>query len=269
MRCFLNNMNFSALFIICLALLLSSCEDYVSSMEKTGPAGNQAEQTAIERDTQGNTYGYYEYLPADFDPQRKQAYAIIFYWNGQNAISGNGKTDLNKLLTQGLPQYINEGRHYPAIIISGMLPDWKGSDVAPFVDYILNRYNAHIDKSRVYMTGFSAGGGVTLRYIAEHPEHIAAYIAIAPAATPPNKSQPSSSMSKIPSWFIHNSGDMTVEIWRSNQWNRALRKNGGDHKISRPDLETHHAWKKAYSSKETWQWLFSKRKNISSLGTVE
>jgi predicted peptidase len=257
-------MKFSTSFIACLALLLSGCEGYVSSMGKTGPAGKSAEQTAVERDTQGNVYGYYEYLPADFDPKREQAYAVIFYWNGQNAISGNGKADLKQLLTQGLPQYINEGRHYPAIIISGMLPDWKGSDVAPFVDYILNRYNAHIDKSRVYMTGFSAGGGVTVRYVAEHPEHIAAYIAIAPAAKLPTGEQPSASMSQVPSWFIHNSGDLTVQIRRSNIWNRALRDMGGQHKISRPDQETHYAWKEAYSSEKTWQWLFSQQKNVGN-----
>jgi predicted peptidase len=261
-----HNMKFLWLFIICVAIFLSGCENNVTSPSIIGPAGKKSEQTAIEQDTEGNIYGYYEYLPVDFDPQLIQAYPIIFYWNGQNALTGNGKKDLNKLLMQGLPQYINEGKHYPAIIISGMLPDWKKSKIAPFVNYILNRYNPHVDKSRVYMTGFSAGGGVALRYIAKNPEYIAAYIAIAPAAEPPTENQPSIKMSSIPSWFIHNSGDMTVEIWRSNQWNMALREIGGDHKISRPDLETHYAWKSAYSSEKTWQWLLSKRKEINSLG---
>jgi predicted peptidase len=257
------NMTFHSSIIICTAILLCSCKSQVSSKIITGPVGEQAQHTAVERDTQGNLYGYYEYLPINFNPMRKQSYSIIFYWNGKNALTGNGKSDLLKLLNQGLPQYINEGRHYPAIIISAMLPDWEDSDTAPFVDYILKRYSAHIDKSRVYMTGFSAGGGVTVRYIAEHPDHIAAYIAIAPAVPPPTADQPSPSMSQVPSWFIHNSGDMTVQIWRSNHWNKALRDIGGEHRITRPDQETHYAWKKAYSSEETWQWLFSKQKNAS------
>jgi len=257
----------SPLFL--LSFLLCGCGNSITSYPVVGAAGSAAQQTPVLRDTQGNLYGYYEYLPVEFDPQHKNSYPIIFYWNGQNALSGNGREDIGELLKQGLPQYINEGKHYPAIIISGMLPDWKGSKIAPFVDYILRRYKAHVDPTRVYMSGFSAGGGVTVRYIAKHPEHIAAYIAIAPAAKPPHEDQPTDEMAQVPSWFIHNSGDMTVQIWRSNMWNKALRALGGDHKISRPDQETHYAWKEVYSSEETWKWLLSKRKGMNTLGKIK
>lgn len=250
-------------FLLALPILLLGCDDSTYSQTVTGTAGDAARHTAILRDTQGNPYGYYEYLPLNFDPQFKYTYPIIFYWNGQNTISGDGRKDLDNMLKQGLPQYINEGRHYPAIIISAMLPNWKKSKIKPFVDYILKRYGAHVDPSRIYMSGFSAGGGVTIRYISQHPEHIAAYLAIAPATIPPQKKQPSVQMAQVPSWFIHNSGDMTVGIYHSNVWNKALRDIGGEHKISRPDLETHYAWQDAYSSKETWSWLLSKRKIIN------
>ncbi len=262
-------MTLNLLPVVVLSFLLCGCDTSTTSNTVVGAAGSAAQQTPVLRDTQGNIYGYYEYLPLEFNPRDKNFYPIIFYWNGQNSLSGNGREDIERLLKQGLPQYINEGKHYPAIIISGMLPDWKESQIEPFVNYILTRYKSYVDPTRVYMSGFSAGGGVTVRYMAKHPEKIAAYIAIAPAAIPPQEGQPSERMAQVPSWFIHNSGDMTVEIWRSNMWNSALRALGGDHKISRPDLETHYAWKKAYSSEETWQWLLSKRKSLNTLGRIK
>jgi Predicted peptidase len=250
-------------------MALYGCSDPLSSDSKTGIAGMAALQTPVLRDTQGNVYGYLEYLPVDFDPLKKKLYPVIFYWNGQNAISGNGREDIGKLLTQGLPQYINEGQHYPAIIVSGMLPDWKNNKVKPFIEYILNRYDQFIDKERIYMTGFSAGGGVTMRYAAAYPEHLAAIIPISAAAQPPSKNGIHEGLKNVSSWFFHNSGDAKVEVWRSNAWNRALKALGGEHKITRPDSDSHYAWQDTYSSPEVWEWLLNQRKHAVTLSDLK
>lgn len=241
---------------------LTACSDVSTDMVPHAK-GSAGEQTPIPIDTQGNIYGYYEYLPKEFDATKVKKIPLIFYWNGQNAISGNGGSELNRLLGQGLPKFIQEGRHYPAIIISGMLPKWKKSDVHPFVNYILNRYESYIDTQRIYMTGFSAGGGVTIRYTSEYPDKFAAIVPIAPAAQLPEDNQPSRAMGDVPSWFFHNSGDMKVGIWRSNHWHKALKDMGGDHRITRPDLDSHYAWEQTYSSPEMWEWLFSKSKKMN------
>jgi predicted peptidase len=245
--------------ILVLALIcISACSD-VSTNIVLHAQGSAGTHTPITIDSQGNIYGYYEYLPQNFDTNKK--FPIIFFWNGQNAISGNGNDEINNLLNQGLPKLITEGNHYPAIIISGMLPQWNKSEIHPFVEYILKRYEKHIDKQKIYMTGFSAGGGVTLRYISKHPQKFAAMVPIAPAAQPPESNQPSKDMSEVSSWFFHNSGDMTVEIWRSNVWHKALKDMGGEHKITRPDLDSHYAWEQTYTAPDMWEWLLSQKKN--------
>lgn len=248
------------LFITALLSYLTACSE-PSSKFISGMKGDPGDHTPIPINTEGNPYGYYEYIPLAEHTNRESKLPIIFFWNGRNAITGNGQSELNRLLTQGLPKFIHDGKHYPAIIISGMLPVWNKSELSPFVDYILERYKTHIDSDKIYMTGFSAGGGVTIRYASEHPEKLAAIVPIAPAAQPPNKEQPTLQMAKVSSWFFHNSGDMTVEIWRSNVWHKALRNLGGEHRITRPDLDSHYAWQDTYSSTEMWQWLFSQSKN--------
>lgn len=236
-----------------------------------GVSGSAGDQTPILRNSQGNPLGYYEYLPKSFEKESEQVYPIIFYWNGGNSITGNGKDQIKNLLKQGLPQYINEGQNFPAIIISGMLDNWQKDDVHEFVEYIFKRYKLYIDPQRAYMTGFSAGGGVTVRYLSEHPGRFAAFVALAPAVAAPGNDEPSIEMSRLSSWFLHNSGDMKVEIWRSNMWNKALRDFGGEHLITRPDDEDHHIWKTVYKQDNNmlWDWLLSQKRSKSDLGNAK
>ncbi len=262
-----NGHNMKTLALCLIFLFISACS--VTSDPVTGPAGNAGQHTPVFRDTQGNVLGYYEYLPKNFNANNKQAYPILFYWNGKNTIRGNGRDDLDGLLQQGLSQYINEGRNYPAIIISGMVSDPDDINPHEFVEYILKRYEDQIDPNRFYMTGFSAGGGITVRYISEHPEKFAAYLPVQASVDVPGSGEPSIDMSKVASWFIHNSGDLKADVWYVNLWNRALRDLGGDHKISRIDSESHYAWKEAYASDQTWQWLFSKNKSNIIIGKTQ
>jgi len=250
-------MRFPAL-LICAVVLLCGCQSEVESKLVTGFHGSAGKHSAITKQSQGNPFGYYEYVPL-LDSHTQPP--IIFYWNGANAIKGNGTSEIDRLLSQGLPQFINEGKHYAAIILSAMLSDWQTQDVSPFVEYALTRYQGLYDPNRIYMTGFSAGGGVTLRYFKDHPEKLAAIIPIAPAAHPPKEDELTPDHGQVASWFFHNSGDMKVEIWRSNQWHHALKSVGGERRITRPDLDSHYAWQAAYNSQDTWNWLFAQSKN--------
>ncbi len=251
--------SFSLLFVI---FFLSACDYRVSSEFVEGVHGRAEKQTAIEIDTEGNMFGYYEYLPKGFDATRNKKYPLVFYWNGQNSIAGDGKAGLKGLLTQGLPEYINDGRHFPAIIISAQMKygDWKTIDIHPFVEYIEKRYKQHIDFNRIYMTGFSAGGGLTMRYAMEHPEKLAAIVPVAPAIRYPKKDDPSEKFAKVSSWIFHNKGDGVVEHDRSLKWQAVLQGVGADHKFTFYNDEGHYAWYKAYADQALWVWLLSQTK---------
>jgi len=256
------------LLTVLLYLNLSACimsdsshdAEQVNSQIILGPSGQAGEHTAVYQDTEGNVYGYYEYLPNEFT-ENSDEIALIFYWNGSNAITGNGQEELKKLLTQGLPQLINQGQDFSTIIISAMMTDWKTADVSPFVDYIFRRYRGHYDPDRVYMTGFSAGGGLTIRYATVHSDNLAAIVPIAPAIRSPKLWQPNHSMASLPSWFFHNRADEVVEVWRSEVWHQALVEKGGEHKITLYEKEGHYAWQDTYKNPELWHWLLSKSKS--------
>jgi predicted peptidase len=258
-------MRYIVLLLVCLLAACDSSKEELtqvpfSSKFVSGKEGEAGLQTPVYRDTLGNALGYYEYLPIEFYAHSGKS-PLIFYWNGGNAIAGNGRNELTNLLTQGLPQYIDQGKHYPAIIISAMLPNWKKNDVHPFVEFIFKKYKGLYDHQKIYMTGFSAGGGVTIRYAARFPEKLAAIVPVAPAVHEPSSDEPSDAMAHVASWIFHNKGDKVVESWRSVLWHEALRKMGGDHRITLTDSNSHYAWQSTYDDPEMWTWLFSKHSN--------
>lgn len=247
--------------LISFVFLSAGCEYYVSSDEVSGVAGVAGAHTQVAKDTQGNMLGYYEYLPLDFSENKK--FPIVFFWNGANAISGNGKEELLGLLTQGLPEYINQGKDFPFIIVSGQMifNDWRVINIHSFVEYVLNRYKDNIDIDKVYMTGFSAGGGLTMRYALQHPEMLTAIVPVAPAIRYPHEDEPSEEFAALDSWFIHNRGDEIVSPQRSVRWYEALKGKGAEHRLSIYEDEGHYAWYKAYATdSDMWRWLLSKSK---------
>ncbi len=144
-----------------------------------------------------------------------------------------------------------------------MYPEWKTDIPEDIVEYILTRYKSNIDTNRIYMTGFSAGGGVALKYASHHPGVLAAIWPISPAIRYPETSYPSQGMEDLPSWFIHNRFDPIVASDRSIRWHKKLSSMTlpDIHKITIHESDSHNAWEDAYANKEQWEWLLSRKRD--------
>ena len=250
--------------VLIFAIVLMGCDKYpVSTGIKFDVAGSSGAHTPVYRNTEGNMLGYYEYLPKEFDENSNVKYPVIFYWNGKNAIKGNGKKQLKRLLLQGLSKNIDNGKHYKAIVITPQLfkGDWKSIDVDPFVSYILKRYEDYIDTRRVYMTGFSAGGGISINYALSHADKLAAIVPVSPAIRFAVEEDKSNSINKLGVWFFHNRGDDVISFNRSISWLKVLSDNDDIHKLTIYDEDGHHAWQRAYDEPALWDWLLSQKQN--------
>jgi predicted esterase len=120
--------------------------------------------------TDGNgshTYGL-TWLPPDYPADNQKTYPLIIFLHGRGE-SGTGVDGLNKLIGAGLPQRIADGfqpaavnprngRGYSFIVVSPQAPDWsyRYQQVRFILADVLKRY--HIDTSRIYIAGSSAGG---------------------------------------------------------------------------------------------------------------
>ena len=120
-----------------------------------------------------NCNGYYEYLPINYASSQTN-FPLMIYCGGAGTFGSGTASQLNKLLAEGPPYYINNnqfpktltvnGETTSYIVISPQFIAWPGpNDVEAVLNYVLS-HNYKVDQSRIYLTGFSAGGDVTWKY---------------------------------------------------------------------------------------------------------
>ena len=126
---------------------------------------------------------------------------------------------------------------------------------------IMNEYS--VDKSRVYMTGLSAGGFATYTLAIEHPD---VFAAIAPDAAGADPSKVGA-LKGIPMWIFQAADDPTVKIEEYyNPTIAALNAAGISYKTTLYDAGTvfgtsaHFSWVPMYADKQFRNWLFQQRK---------
>jgi pimeloyl-ACP methyl ester carboxylesterase len=261
------------------------CSD-TASMDLAEPASavEQATTSGVQTPRplpNGTSLGYYEYLPAGYETGAQFPLIVFFHGIGER---GNGSTELGKVLKWGPPELINDNlRQFPAIVISPQLPTssstWSNAITSPFVDYLLSHY--HVDRSRIYITGLSLGGGGTWTYAKHHPTTVAAIVPICGTRDETGYGP----LHDMPIWTFHRISDTVVPIsaavsiltevtgvapspqagftgyfggtawdWRTGE---AAPKIGEHPTFTVYPGSAHDEWIPAYNSQAMWDWLFS------------
>ncbi|MBO9154221.1 hypothetical protein ACFOTA_18545 [Chitinophaga sp. GCM10012297] len=114
------------------------------------------------------------HLPDDYERSGKKNYPLIICFHGKSK-SGN---DLRKLLIEGIPYWIShgskiqaaspeDGKTYKFIVVAPQSPSWgfRPSEVITLLNDLEKRYR--VDRSRIYLTGYSAGGWSVVSAITE------------------------------------------------------------------------------------------------------
>ncbi len=189
----------------------------------SAPYGEAGDQTAVYVNDTTLPWGYYEYLPLDFNSTSGQLYPVIIFFHGVGERSDNVPTNLTRVLNTGLPRNIENGLDLPAIVISPQAPwGWfEEQDFLTIYNYLKDSYP--IDLNRVYVTGLSAGGAGTIRALRAHSDKIAAAVPICPADL---ISMSDPELRQTPIWFHHNFDDTVVYPANSIDSCNAIMDNG-------------------------------------------
>src|SRR5215213_2044557 len=159
-----------------------------------------AQQTAVPLGSSDAPYGFYKYLPDGYGTSSGEWPVVVFLHGlGQ---TGNGTTQLSRVLELGVPQNINNGAEYPFIVISPQSPgEWNVTNIDAMIEFVKSNYR--VDPDRIYLTGISLGGGGTWNYAKAHPEKLAAILPICGSASVPNGPR----LADLPAWAFHSWGD--------------------------------------------------------------
>lgn len=212
------------------------------------------------------------YLPWDYYITTKK-YPLILFAHGVGE-AGNGGADLNKLARQGLPGVItyNTGPYAIVnndtirfIVLSIQATSWSPSPTVLHNGYLdLVKRGFRIDPSRVYVTGLSAGGGVTLQYTTQRPNEVSAFVAMSPAATLDKSKINVFKNERI--WFFHGTHDTRVSPSNSINAYNAINAAFPGHARYTPYDGDHCCWMNYYApsyredvngkSMNIYEWLY-------------
>lgn len=201
------------------------------------------------------------------------------------------KTDLkykNLDYILSVPDHFSEDESYPAIIFlhgaGGRGRDIKKIHTNPFFEitdkYELNavvfapqcyadtwfdifeelqsfiRYVAdikYVNTDKIYLMGASMGGYATWQMAMTMPEMFAAIVPVCGGGMYWNAGR----LKNVKVWAYHGSDDDTVFVEESKKMIDAIKKAGGDAKLTICGGVGHNSWLNAYGNRELFTWLFS------------
>jgi predicted peptidase len=229
---------------------------------------------------EGVAYRYEVYVPRDFDPRRKWPVILALHGGGEYGSDG---------ITQTAGGLANAIRRHPdrfaAIVVfphahADATPGWQrksGQAALEEVDRAIAEF--HGDASRVYLTGYSAGGNGAWFLAYHYPARFAAlvvicgfvsdftglqshvfYPSIAGPSAPDRYAAVAQAVKGIPVWIFHGDADRNVSVEESRHMTAALKAVGADVRYTELPGVDHRAWDIAYGDAEMAKWLFEQRR---------
>jgi len=227
----------------------------------------------------GVEYRFQVYVPRGFT--RSVRWPIILALHGGEAYGNDGIRQTEVGLARAVRLH---AERFPSIIVfpqspADRTPGWQGlgGDAAlAALDRAVTEFNG--DRSRLYLTGLSAGGNGTWSLAARYPDRFAAlivvagwiselqstttgvlYPAIAPGAGDPFAAV-AQRVSKLPIWIFHGEIDPRVPVEESRKMAAALKALSADVRYTEFAGVGHNAWDSAYGSADVFEWLFRQKR---------
>jgi predicted peptidase len=228
----------------------------------------------------GVEFRYQVYVPRDYNPGL--AWPIILALHGGGEYGSDGIRPTEGALAKAIRLHPDR---FPAIVVfpqahADGTPGWqqKGGDAALVeMDKAVSEF--HGDPSRIYLTGYSAGGNGAWFLASRHPQRFAAlvvicgfvsdftgkqshvfYPAIAPASEPDRYAAVAKELTSLPIWIFHGDADKNVSVEESRHMAAALRALGARVRYTELVGVDHNAWDQGYDNAEMVEWLLAQRR---------
>lgn len=196
-------------------------------------------------------YPHLLYLPSDYES--RPAWPLLCFLHGVGERGG----DLERLKAQGIPRVLERGDPLPFVVVSPQCPPggfWQNEPLTALLAEVSGELR--VDPDRVYLTGLSMGGYGTWNLALEKPFLFAAIAPVCGGGDPRRAGR----LRRLPVWAFHGTRDPVVPVGASRRMVQAVRRCGGDARLTEyPDVG-HDCWTQTYDNPALYDWLLSHRR---------
>ena len=202
---------------------------------------------------------YLLFLPKGYKEKPDAKWPTILFLHGM----GERGDNLELVKKHGIPKIVEKKEDFPFIAISPQCPltsVWPTMTEelhALLVDAV-QRYN--VDETRIYLTGLSMGGYGTWHLAVDYPDLFAAVVPICGGmAHDGGILEEIKVLKDMPIWIFHGEKDEAVPVKNSKELYDALKKLGGNVKLTiYPELG-HDSWTTTYDNPNLYKWLLKQK----------
>lgn len=195
--------------------------------------------------------GYLLYLPKDYEKQEKWPLVLFLHGGGERG------DDIELVKKHGPPKLAAAGKDFPFIIVSPQCAKdmwWEPIELIALLDEVGRKYK--VDEDRVYATGLSMGGFGSWRLAAYAPNRLAAIAPICGGG----ETYWAKQIAHVPVWAFHGAKDVGVPVKRAEDMIDAIKKEGGNPKLTIYPEAGHDSWTETYNNPELYAWLLAQKR---------
>jgi predicted peptidase len=202
-----------------------------------------------------NVYGHQLFLPKAYAASADEKFPLIIFLHG----SGERGDDLAKVKVHGPPKIVDTDPNFPFIVVSPQAPEGERWEIAK-LDALLAevRKTYRIDESRIYLTGLSMGGFGTWDWAIARP---GLFAAIAPVCGRSDVSR-AAALKDMSVWAFHGDNDPAVDMSGSFDMVAAVRKAGGNPRLTIYPDTGHDSWTRTYADPALYYWFLQHRRAV-------
>ncbi len=218
------------------------------------------------------TMRYLLFTPKDYQSDGKK-WPLMLFLHGLGECS---KDDLSRVKTHGPANLVDSRADFPFVVVTPQAPPppgykegvtytsdeiialaaktWNPNELIQLVDHVTAKMN--VDRDCIYVTGLSMGGFGTWRLVAMYPDRFAAAVPICGGGEPKKMA---GAVSRVPIWAFHGAKDEVVPVRYSREMVDAVKRAGGDVKLTVYPEAQHDSWKATYDNPKVYDWLLAHR----------
>lgn len=196
-------------------------------------------------------FDYLLYLPSGCADGRE--WPLVVYLHG----AGERGSDVALVRRGGLPGLVDRGQHFDFILVSPQCPAdsrWEPDRVVKLIEHVSSSFR--VDRSRVYLTGYSMGGFGTWSTACFEPDRFAAIVPLAGGGEVGQAGR----LVDLPIWAFHGAEDQCVGLRASQAMVDAVRKAGGDVEFTVYPGYGHGICSVTYTNGRLYEWLLAQRR---------